>query len=112
MNKDRKNRIDELNLTVEELISLVNNHPNLYGKFTTIPRLRSFFYEQEYHMGFNAYKPTKEFFQDVISKLSDYGNNLGTAADQTTLAWVMSGLIPQHKATQDLLNLVDQKQYI
>jgi len=107
MDKDRKNRIDELNLTVEELMSLVNDHPDLYGKFTTVKRLRAFFYDQEYHLGFNAYKPTKEFFKDVISKLSDYGN-----ADETTLAWVMSGLIPQHKATQDLLNLVDQKQYI
>ena len=112
MNKDRKNRIDELNLTVEELMSLVNNHPDVYGKFTTISTLKGFFRDQEYHAGLNGYAPTKEFFQDVISKLSDYGNNLGTAADQTTLAWVMSGLIPQHKATQDLLNLVDQKQYI
>jgi len=107
MDKDRKNRIDELNLTVEELMSLVNNHPDLYGKFTTISTLKGFFRDQEYHAGLNGYAPTKEFFQDVISKLSDYGN-----ADETTLAWVMSGLIPQHKATQDLLNLVDQKQYI
>ena len=29
MNKDRKNRIDKLNLTVEELMSLVNDHPDL-----------------------------------------------------------------------------------
>ena len=29
MNKDRKNRIDELNLTDEELMSLVNDHPDL-----------------------------------------------------------------------------------